>query len=108
MEDAIRNELNKIGFKKCYKGYEYLGQIVEFLYERNTFYEFNLKYCYAKIAKKHKIKQSSVKGDINYLMKVIALNNYNKKKLLDYVGATDIDKVSVKRLIEAIIDKLFL
>ncbi len=108
LEIVISNELEKIGFKRAYKGYKYFERIVEIIYEEDTFYDFNLKDCYNKVAKRYRVKQSAVKGDINYLMSTMFFNDYNKRRLLDYTGYKDIADLSVKKLIEIMVDKLFL
>ena len=106
--DVVENEILKIGFKKSYKGYKYLKQIIELIHEEDLIYDFNLKYCYSVIAKRYRVKQSAVKGDINYLISVVISNDYYKKKLLDYTGYTEVSDISVKRLVEAVVSKLYL
>ena len=107
MKQKIVEELDKIGFKRYYKGYKYLTEVIYSIYENNMIYDFNLKKVYSQIAKKHKVKIGAVKGNINYLINVTVLNEYSKKRMLDYGKFDEKTNMSAKKLVQAVIYKLF-
>ena len=100
MKEKILKELDKIGFKRYYKGFMYLTEVIEIIYENNVMFDFNLK--------KHKVKIGAVKGNINYLINVTSLNDYNKRRMLEYTNFDESTSMSAKKLVEVILDKLFL
>lgn len=106
--DEIRKELERIGFRRCYKGFNYLSEIIETIHENKMYYDFNLRNLYVEVSKNHSVKPSVVKGDIHYLINGTTLSNYNKKKLIEYTGFTEVTDATTKKVLEIIVDKLFL
>ena len=107
MEEKILKELDKIGFKRYYKGYSYLTEAICMICENNMMYDFNLKKIYTQIGKKHKVKVGAVKGNINYLINVTVLNDYNRKRMIDYGKFDEDTTMSAKKLVQAVIYKLY-
>ena len=107
MKEIIGNELTKIGLKRYYKGYQYLVEIICFIYENNLIYKFNLKKIYGELSKVHHLKTSAIKGDVNYLITMAILDKNNKTNLLNYTNYSEVTHISTKRLIEIILSKLF-
>lgn len=108
MKEKILKELDKIGFKRYYKGFMYLTEVIEIIYENNVMFDFNLKKIYLEISRRHKVKIGAVKGNINYLINVTSLNDYNKRRMLEYTNFDESTSMSAKKLVEVILDKLFL
>ena len=108
MKEKIKQELDKIGFKRYYKGFTYLTEVIYLIYENNCMFDFNLKQIYLEVSKKHKVKIGAVKGNINYLINVTILNDYNRRRILNYTNFDESVSMSAKKLVEVILDKLFL
>ena len=109
MRDRVINELENMGFRRYYKGFKYLVEIICMIYSTNTIYQFKLNELYVEVSKKYKVKTSSVKGDINYIVDTVVLDMENKMNLLSNsaFGKFD-DNISTKKIIELILDKLSL
>ena len=61
--------------------------------------DFNLRYYYIHVGKKHRMKGASIKGSINYLLNTFVAYDYTRKKLMNYLGCESTSDISVKKLI---------
>ena len=107
MEEKVVDELVKIGFRRYYKGFTYLKEIICIIKNKNIIYNFNLRSIYIEIAEKHGVSICAVKGDIIYLIRTMDLNDVSRRKLLNYTEFKEMSDVSSKKLIEVILDRLF-